>query len=116
MAILLIENIECYAHHGCLATETVVGQRYSVDVKIEGDFDQAIASDDLNQAIDYCVIYELVKKEMAIPSKLIEHVAGRILTSVKNHFSMPLKISVRVIKYNPPVNGHIEKVSFELSN
>jgi dihydroneopterin aldolase len=47
---------------------------------------------------------------MSITSKLIEHVAGRILQKIKENVTLAQTITVKVTKYNPPVNGQIEKV------
>ena len=114
MAVLRIDEIECYAFHGCLPAESVIGQRYSVDVIFEGDFTKATESDTLFYAIDYCLVYGIVKNEMAVPSKLIEHAAGRILRALKSLAGNEISTTVRLTKYNPPVNGNIRKVSFEL--
>ncbi|MEO8148474.1 MAG: dihydroneopterin aldolase [Bacteroidia bacterium] len=111
---LRIQNIECYSYHGCLKEETVIGGKFSVDVIIDYDFSKAIASDNLDDAIDYCVIHDLVRSEMNIPSKLIEHVAGRIKNKIVAHYTSIQNIKVIVTKFNPPVNGFIEKVAVEV--
>ena len=111
---LKIQNVECYSYHGCLKEETVIGGKFSVDVIIDYDFSKAIASDDLKDTIDYCVIHDIVRSEMDIPSKLIEHVAGRIKTKIAAHYSFTQNIKVIVTKFNPPVNGFIEKVAVEV--
>jgi len=111
---LRIQNIECYSYHGCLKEEAVVGGKFSVDVIIDYDFSNAIASDELKDTIDYCVVHDLVRSEMNIPSKLIEHVAGRIKTKIATYYSSINNIKVIVTKFNPPVNGFIEKVAVEV--
>ncbi len=112
---LSIENIECYSYHGCMKEETTIGGRFSVDVTIESDFTSAVKNDDLSSAADYVIIHELVHREMAIPSRLIEHVAGRILQSLSLQFSKASNIIVTVKKYNPPVNGFVGAASFRLA-
>ncbi len=113
--MISIEGIECYAYNGCLEEEGIIGGKYSVDVYIEADLSKAAVSDNLEDTIDYCLIHDLVRKEMDIRSKLVEHVCGRILNSIAEKVKSFEKISVRVTKYNPPVNGKIVKASVMLS-
>jgi 7,8-dihydroneopterin aldolase/epimerase/oxygenase len=113
MAVIKIEQIKLHAYHGCLPEEAEKGQIYYVDVSAEGDFSKAILSDNLADAVDYCVVYDAVKKEMATRSKLIEHVCGRIFVALKNIYPH-VKITVTVIKPSPPVNGEVKQAVFTL--
>ena len=106
---ILINDIECYAYHGCMEEEGKIGQRFSVDLELEMDFTKALNSDELGDTADYVVLHDLVREEMAIRSKLIEHVAGRIMKRVKAAYPEVLKSKVAVTKYNPPVNGQLGK-------
>jgi dihydroneopterin aldolase len=112
---LAIENIECYAYHGCLPEENIIGGRFSVDVILEADFIKAVDTDDLTYAADYVMIDHIVRKEMSVPSKLIEHVAGRILKKLSAAFQLSENITVTVKKYNPPVTGGIGAAVFRIS-
>lgn len=110
MAKLLVEGIKLYAYHGCMKEETVIGGNYRVDVCIEADLSKPSKSDKLSDAIDYVIVYEIVKKEMSVRSKLIEHVAKRIFDELKKRFSKTESIEVKVTKLNPPIEGEVEKV------
>ena len=110
MAKILVEGIKLYAYHGCMKEEAIIGGNYIVDVCIEADMSKPSKSDNLNDAIDYVIVYEIVKKEMAVRSKLIEHVAKRILGKLKKCFPKTNTIEVRVTKLNPPIDGDVEKV------
>lgn len=115
---LAIEGIECYSYHGCLDEEAVIGGNYSVDVYVDAALENAVASDNLKDTIDYVMVYDIVRHEMDTRSRLIEHVAGRILKSLMEKVS-PLPevetISVRVTKFNPPVNGQIRTTAIFVS-
>ncbi|MFI5218765.1 MAG: dihydroneopterin aldolase [Bacteroidia bacterium] len=113
--VISIEGIECYAYHGCLEEEGIIGGNYTVDVYIWADVSKALKSDDLKDTVDYTMVHDAVRKEMAIRSKLIEHVANRILENISSQIKAFIKISVRVTKHNPPVNGQVNKTSFVLS-
>jgi dihydroneopterin aldolase len=109
-----IEGIKLYAFHGCLEEEAKIGANYIVDVNITTDFSKAAISDDLNDTIDYCAIYEISKKQMAIRSKLIEQVCKRIFDEIISDFKTITALRVRITKLSPPMNGNVEKVSVEM--
>jgi len=110
-----IEGIKLYGFHGCLEEEAKIGGHYIVDVYITTDFYSAAISDDLNKTIDYCTVYEISKKEMAVRSKLIEQVCKRIFDAIHNEFKSLIHLRVKVSKLVPPMNGDVEKVSVEIS-
>lgn len=115
MAKILVEGIKIYAYHGCMEEESVVGGNYRVDVCIEADLSTASESDKLGDTIDYVKVYEIVKEEMSVRSKLIEHAAKRIIDALKNKFQNTKRIEVKVTKLNPPIKGVVEKVCVVLS-
>lgn len=115
MGIINVNGIRIYAYHGCLPEEAKIGGEYVVDVRVETDFSLAEKSDELTDTVDYCTIHDVVKTEMAIPSKLIEHVARRIGTGLRKHYPKVSSFIVRVTKINPPMNGAVENVSVEVT-
>jgi len=110
-----ISDIRCYAYHGCMEEEGKIGGNYIVDVIFEADLSKAIQGDDLSDTIDYVTVYRLVKEEMAIRSRLIEHVAGRILIALLNKFQFVSKVTVELKKINPPVNGTLGSATVVVS-
>ena len=75
---------------------------------------KAARTDALREAIDYSVIYELIRAEMEIPANLLEHLASRILDSITRHFPRIEYAEVTVTKYNPPLPGKVESSSVTL--
>lgn len=114
MGIIEIEGMKFYAFHGHFESEQVVGNEFTVDLKIETDFEKAAISDNLIDALNYQTVYEIVKNQMAIPSKLLENVANRILDSLYNYFTSIKNAEVKISKMNPPMGGEIERVSIRL--
>lgn len=106
-----VENIRVYAHHGCLPEETVIGSDYLVDVIVNADLNQASKSDDLQDTVDYVHINHIIKEEMKVPSKLLEHVGKRILDRIIFEIPKVKKAEVSVSKINPPIGGDVEKVT-----
>lgn len=97
--------MEFHAFHGCLEKERKEGNTFIVDFYAETELKKAVKSDDLKDTIDYGRVYDIVAEQMAIPSKLLENVAGRILDAVRKEFKEILFLKIRVSKKNPPVNG-----------
>jgi dihydroneopterin aldolase len=114
MGIIEIEGMKFYAFHGHFESEQVVGNEFTVNLKIETDCEKAAISDNLNDALNYQTAYEIIKKEMAVPSHLLENVAKRILDSLYLRFTTINKAEVKISKMNPPMGGEIEKVSITL--
>jgi dihydroneopterin aldolase len=111
MHIIEVNGIRAYGHHGCLSQETQIGQEYQIDVMLFTDFLQAAKQDDLSKTIDYVTVNQIVEQECAKPNKLIENVAFRIIERIKSSFEGCKKARVKVIKFNPPINGDVHHVS-----
>ena len=111
MSTISLEGMTFHSYHGCLPEEKVTGNTFIVDLSIEVDTSKAERSDDLNDTVDYSQVYEIVNKEMGQPSKLIEHVARRIIDSLNAGIPAIKEIKVKVSKINPPVGGEVGRVS-----
>jgi len=110
-----INGINIYAYHGCLDEEAAIGGNYTVDISLITDFSKSFGSDILLDTIDYSLVYDIVKQEMAVRSKLIEHVANRIAQRLTSEITLPLLgYKILVTKHNPPMNGQIKDVQVEI--
>lgn len=114
-SIIEVNGIKLYANHGCLDEEAVIGGNYVVDVKLEADLSEASASDDLTKTIDYVTVNQIVEREMAIRSKLIEHVGKRIQDALVAEFTQLEYLWLKVEKVAPPINGNVDSVSVILT-
>lgn len=103
-----------YAFHGCFAEEQAIGTHFSVDVAMNVDTTKAQVSDSLDDTVSYLDVYQVVKREMMIPSHLLEHVAERMANSVLDEFRDVESIWIRVNKLNPPLGGQMDSVSVEI--
>ncbi len=115
IGLIEIEGMEFYAYHGHYPIEKQVGNKFIASVHIKTNCEKAGKSDKLEDALNYQVVYELIKKEMAIPSDLLEHVCSRILDSLYNKFSQIDEATIKLSKMTPPMGGQIEKVSVSLT-
>ena len=111
---IFLDDMHFYAYHGVMEQERRVGGEYGVSLVVEADLTQAIATDDVADTVNYAELYELVKREMAVPSKLLEHVAGRIGQSAMDKFDRITALTVRVTKLNPPMGADCNGASVEI--
>lgn len=111
MGIIKLQNIRVYAYHGCLLEEGKIGSDYKVDVKVKANLSRPSKSDELHDTVDYVHLNLIVKEEMAIRAKLLEHVANRILERILDEIPMVSKAVISVSKINPPIGGNVEKVT-----
>ena len=111
MGKIHIEGMEFYAHHGFYQEEQVIGNKYLLDIKFDVDFENAVLTDNLDGTINYQDIHELIKQQMSVKSKLLEHVAGRIVQAVKANFSGVTNVELKISKLRPPLNGVVDKFS-----
>ena len=100
--------MQFHAYHGVYAQEKKTGNEFRVDLKLEVDVSKACLSDSLEDTVNYAAVYDIVRHEIEIPSKLIEHVAYRIVEQIKKHFPEIETVEIRLAKMSPPVNGEME--------
>lgn len=115
MGIIKVENIRVFAYHGCLKEETKIGSDYRVDLEIKADLKESAKTDKLKDTVDYVLLNRIIKDEMAIPSKLLETVAQRILNRVFTESALVSKATVAVSKLNPPIGGDVEMVTIKMT-
>ena len=95
---ITLNGLRFYSYHGAEPQEAVVGAWYTVDLIMKVQVTKAIENDTLADTVNYALVTEIVKKEMAVRSKLLEHVAGRILSSLFENFGA-------IIRPFPPPAG-----------
>jgi len=110
MVVISVNGIRVFANHGCMQEERKIGSDYEVNVTVETDLSSSSVSDKLSDTVDYVSINSIVKREMAIPSNLLEHVVKRIIDSIVANHKMIDTVEVSVAKINPPINGDVESV------
>lgn len=114
MEQIILKNIRSYAYHGCLSEETAIGSDYRTDLKISADLKKSMLSDALQDTVDYVHLNRIVKEEMAIPAKLLENVAARIVKRIFDELAEVQKVTLKVAKINPPIGGDVESVSVKI--
>ena len=114
MGTIKLQNIRTFSFHGCLEEEGKIGSDYRVDLEIKTDLRKSSLSDDLKDTVDYVLLNKIVEEEMAIRSKLLEHVANRIIMRIFKEIPSVSRIILSVSKLNPPIGGDVEAVTIEM--
>jgi dihydroneopterin aldolase len=114
MSKIFLDEVKIYAYHGVLPEENTIGTYYILNMELHTDLWKAADSDDLNDTISYADINDLIHKEMKIKSKLLEHVAGRIISKVHEKFPQIDYIKLKITKTAPPMKGEMKGASIEL--
>lgn len=110
-----LEGITLHSPVGCTETEQRVGNRVEVDVEMDVECDKAAESDDLEGSVNYVRVYEIVREQMAVPTRILENAAHRITEALYTEFGEELikQIRIKVSKIAPPVGGKVAKASVE---
>jgi dihydroneopterin aldolase len=114
MGKIILEGMEFFAYHGCYKEEQIIGTKFIVDLEVTADTELAEENDHLKDTLSYVHIYHVVKKEMEQKSHLLEHVAKRIMDSLKSGFPQIQSIELKICKINPPVGGKMKQVGYEV--
>jgi 7,8-dihydroneopterin aldolase/epimerase/oxygenase len=114
MSVIHLEDMEFFAYHGCFKEEQLTGNRFLVNLWLETNVAKASTTDDINDTLNYQTAYQLVKKEMAVTSHLLEHVGKRILDILFETFAELEAAKIKVSKTNPPMGGVMKCVSLEM--
>jgi dihydroneopterin aldolase len=100
-----LNNIHLYAYHGVLPQENNVGAWYTLNLCATINNLDSIENDNIEATANYAEIYEVICEEMKIPSKLLEHVCGRILEKLFDRFAIIERIEITLTKDTPPMGG-----------
>ncbi len=109
-----IEKLRIRAFHGVLPQERQVGGDFTVTLRIGYPWQRAMESDDVADTLDYAAVYQLVNSEMAVPSQLLEHVAGRIVQALLRQFPVISSIDLWLTKVTPPMGADCDGAGVEL--
>lgn len=111
---ILLPHMQFHAYHGVLPQERLVGAQFTVSLEVKVRFDEALLTDRLEGTVSYADIHQAVKEEMATPSALLEHVAGRIARRLFHDFPTIESLKLELMKQNPPMGADIPAAGVRL--
>ncbi len=115
MGLVSLDGLEFFAYHGYYDEEQKVGNKYSVDITVEADLQKAAKKDSLEETVNYEALYEVVKREMQLRSRLLEHIGHNIIRTVFDQFPSVKAVEISISKYNPPIGGVCKQARVTLS-
>ena len=109
-----LRQVRFHAFHGVMPQERQVGADFLLDVRVGYPLAQAMQSDEVTDTLNYAALYDLVACEMLQPSKLLEHVVGRIAEAISRAFPLVTSIDLELTKLNPPMGADCEGAGVEI--
>ena len=91
-----------------------MGGEFIVDLRVHYNIYKAMETDRVEDTISYADLCDIVKREMAQPSALLEHVAGRIAKTVIQTYPTVESVWLRLTKVNPPMGADCSGAGVEL--
>lgn len=114
LARITLADIGLVGHHGYHAAEKELGQRFELDVELWVNIDTAGQSDDLDDAVNYEMVYGLVEKTVREDRfSLLEALATDLVESIFEEFEVE-GVVVRVRKPSIPNCPNVGYVEIEV--
>jgi dihydroneopterin aldolase len=100
VAIIRLEGLSVFGHHGARPYEKEAGQRLEVDLELEPGDDAAERSDKLSDAVDYDALYRTVREVVEGNSfHLLERLAATVAETIVERFQVR-SVRVKIAKQN----------------
>jgi len=100
VAIIRLEGLSVFGHHGARPYEKEAGQRLEVDLELVPNDDRAESSDRLGDAVDYDALYRTVREVVEGKSfHLLEALAAATAETILERFEVR-RVRVRFAKQN----------------
>lgn len=112
MTRIALEGMHFFAYHGYYEEERIVGNQFIIDVLVDVDtFDSQ--DDNIDDTVNYEVIYDITKSHMEKKYKLLETIALNISNDIKSKFPKIKSVKTRVSKVGPQLGGEVDKAVVE---
>src|SRR5215831_11344886 len=113
---IFVTGLLIHAHHGVMAHEAKVGQRFVIDMEIAIDLAPAAASDKLVDTVSYASIVEAATRAFTAKSyRLVEAAAGAVADAVLASFPRVASVRVTVHKPHAPIAAIFNDVGVTLA-
>ncbi|UCE67477.1 MAG: dihydroneopterin aldolase [Candidatus Zixiibacteriota bacterium] len=110
-----MSKMKFYGHHGVTGEEKEKGANYEVDCEIETDIAKCAVSDNIDDAINYDTVYFIVREHMENRRyNLLETVGVKLKDEIKTKTGAR-RITLRIRKMGPPIEGPMDYFEVEIS-
>lgn len=114
IATIEVNGLRIRACHGVMVQERIMGNEFEISIKLRYPIENAMASDELDDTLNYVRVVEIVQREMAETSQLLEHVAGRIYRALIEEFPYILGGEICLSKLTPPIAARLRSVGVKI--
>jgi len=114
MIKISLSQIRLYAFHGIHPEEKATGAEFELNMDVF--FDPVNSISEIDQTIDYTVLYGIIRERMKVPADLLESVVQDIEAEVKKRFPQVRQINITISKINPPLVNFRGRLSVSLIN
>ena len=110
--IIRLSGIEAIGFHGVLESERENGQKFIVDCELEVDTSQSVVTDNIEHAVDYSKVAELIAQQIQTePVNLIEVLADRMAAEILRQFLLVRSVEITLHKPQAPIAVDFQDVS-----
>jgi dihydroneopterin aldolase len=111
---LTLLELRFFAYHGLYVKEQQEGQYFLVDLWITyPELDKTVHQ--LDQTLDYTVVFGKLKEQMANPRHLLEDLAQSILSELKELFPPITEIRIHIQQESAPVSDLDGRLGVQLT-
>jgi dihydroneopterin aldolase len=104
MVTVQLKDLLFNAFHGILEEEKILGNEYVVNASIEfHEMDEVITH--IVDTVNYSIIYNIIKKRMAIPTPLLETIVMETGNEICETFPYIKSIFISIEKKYPPIEA-----------
>ncbi len=109
MYTIYLNNLHFHAYHGLFEEEKIIGNEFIVNVEIA--LSNVDFIDELNQTIDYSMVYKIIQDKMSIPTPLLETLLANISNAIYVYDNRIKEISIKIEKKHPPIQNFTGNVA-----
>ncbi|MEI9933299.1 MAG: dihydroneopterin aldolase [Ferruginibacter sp.] len=113
MFIIHLNNLKFYSFHGLYPEEKLLGGEYEVNAEVLVESTENII--DIKQTADYIAIYDVIKKQMSVPTELLETIAQHMVNNIGQLDNRIKKVSIIIKKTHPPIEQFTGNISVSYS-
>ncbi len=113
--IIRLNSIELFAHHGVYEEEIAFGNHFEIDLQCELRDAEGAVTDQLLDTLDYSKLFSAIRNVSENKRfNLLEAFAHSICKTLLGENPIIEKITVKIRKLNPPLDGSVKSVEVEL--
>jgi dihydroneopterin aldolase len=114
--LIFVKGLLLHGHHGVMPHESVVGQRFVIDLELRLDLSAAGASDKLTETVSYAdVVGEAAKVFTGRRFKLIEAAAQAVGDAILARFPRVEEVRVTLHKPHAPISAIFDDVGVSIA-